>query len=317
MVLEGVRKAMRLGKYKYSFIFLAPALFFILILYFMTIWTIAMSFTDWTFGSKEAHFAGLDRYLELSAEERFWRNVYNNILWLVFFVIPSTLLGFFLAFLMEISAEKLEPYLRPLFLYPTALSFVVTGVLWSWIFDPRRGVFNFVLANYLLEVPVLREVLQVMGITKNSLPLLLDDPDRAIFCIVMAAMWQYTGFAMLLFLAAFRESLLRQLIEAAMIDGAGALQLLKHIILPNMKHAFLIVTCLLAIFSLKVFDVVWVMTRGGPGYATEVLAVYMYVAAFAQDLLAKGCAIATIIFSLTAVIIVPYVYYAIKRWFGL
>ncbi len=286
---------------KYTLFFFFPAFTLILLLYVLTIWTVFMSFTNWKFGVRATSlkFIGLENYLELFKYQRFWESFKNNIIWLVFFVIPTAFLGLILAYLLDIAPVKLESILRPLFLYPTALSFAVTGVLWSWIYDPWDGVLNVVLFRLGFEAII---------------PW-LDDPTLAKFSIISAAVWQYSGFSMIIFLAALRGGLLKSAIEAAKVDGASSAQILLHIILPNIRNAMLVVISLLTIFGLKIFDLVWVMTRGGPGYSTEVLAVYMYVLAFHQDLLAASTAVATIIFALSSLILIPYVHYSIKRWF--
>lgn len=289
-------------KLSYFLFFLAPALSFIALLYALSLWTIFMSFTNWSFGTKLSNLKliGLKNYLDLAHAQRFWVNLKNNIIWLVLFVLPTSGLGLLLAYLLEASPPKVERVLRPIFLYPTALSFAVSGVLWSWVFDPWEGVLNNLLFKLGFNWPI---------------PW-LDDPRIAMFPIITAAIWQYGGFATIVFLAALRSSTLREVIEAAKVDGAGTLRTLIYVVLPNLKHALLIVISLLTIFSLKVFDLVWVMTRGGPGYSTEVLAVYMYVLAFHQDLLAVSTAVATIIIALTSAVLIPYTYYAIRRWFG-
>ncbi|OYT61166.1 MAG: ABC transporter permease [Thermofilum sp. ex4484_15] len=285
---------------KYILFFLLPAFSLISLLYALTVWTFLMSFTNWSFGVRFSNLklVGFANYAELASNPRFWVNLRNNIAWLILFVVPTTVLGLILAYLLESSPLRLERILRPIFLYPAALSFAVSGVLWSWIYDPWEGVFN--------------DILFKMGF-KEVIPW-LDDPKIAIFPIITAAIWQYCGFATIIFLAALRSGVLKDAIEAAKVDGAGSARILIDVILPNLRHALLVVVSLLTIFSLKVFDLVWIMTRGGPGYATEVLAVYMYILAFQQDLLAPSAAVATIIVALTSAVLLPYTYYAIRRW---
>lgn len=285
---------------KYALIFLTPITVVILILYAMVLWSVDVSFTYWYGILPSWKFVGLDNYYYLIQTERFWIDLKNNSLWLVLFILPTTFLGLFLAYAID-RVGRGEGVFRAIFLYPTALSFVVTGNVWAWMYDPDVGVLNTILKSLGLGF------LQSRWIT---------DPNIALYCVIGAAIWQYTGFAMIIYLSAIK-GIPPAMIESAIVDGASSMQILRHVIIPQVRHATLVVTSLLAIFALRVFDLVWVMTGGGPAYSTDVLAIYMYIATFRQHLVAVGAALSVVIFLLSIVIVIPYVKWAVKRWLGL
>ncbi len=287
------------ASYRYAIIFLTPLFFILGILYFMTFWTIYISFTNWVGMRPNYQLAGLKWYSYMLSSDKFWVSLKNNLLWLVVFIVPTAILGLLIAYVLELYIVRGESIYRTIFLYPTALSFVVTGTLWAWIYDPANGVINSILSR--------------LGIDTSHLGWICD-PNIATYCLIAAAIWQYTGFAIVLFQSALRGGYLKSIIEAALVDGAHGWRLLWYVIVPNIRSAFVIVAALLAIFSLKVFDLVYVMTQGGPGISTYVLAFYMYMATFWKEMVSLGAAISVVIFALSMIIIIPYSYYALKRW---
>jgi ABC-type sugar transport system permease subunit len=228
--------------------------------------------------------------------ERFWINLQNNLIWLLVFIVPTAALGLLLAYGLELSGDVASLF-RPLFLYPMALSFVVTGTVWAWMYDPDAGVINNILRN--------------IGLGSFVQPWIAD-PQEATLCLIGAAIWQYTGFAMTLYLAAIRD-IPREIIEAAKVDGASEIQLFFYVIVPNVGHATMISIAMLTLFTLKVFDLVWVMTFGGPGNSTEVLPFFMFVATFRQQLVGLGAAISVIILLLAIAVVIPYSWWSMRR----
>jgi ABC-type sugar transport system permease subunit len=277
-------------------LFLTPLIVIVLLMYGMMVWTVAVSMDDWVGMAPVWRFNGLQNYTTLLGMERFWINLQNNLIWLVVFIVPTAALGLLLAYGLDLSGRA-EALFRPLFLYPMALSFVVTGTVWAWMYDPDAGVIN--------------NILRSIGLGSLSQPWIAD-PNEAIFCLIGAAIWQYTGFAMTLYLAAIRD-ISRELIEAARVDGASNFQLFLYVIVPNVGHATMITIAMLTLFTLKVFDLVWVMTFGGPGNSTEVLAFFMFVATFRQQLIGLGAAISVIILILAILVVVPYSWWSMKR----
>jgi ABC-type sugar transport system permease subunit len=280
-------------------LFLSPLLIIVGVMYAMMAWTVAVSMDDWVGMAPVWKFNGLVNYATLlqgALRERFLTNLGNNLIWLVAFIVPTAMLGLLLAYGLDLSGRA-ESIFRPLFLYPLALSFVVTGTLWAWMYDPASGVINY--------------ILRTVGLGRLAQPWIAD-PRLATFCLIGAAIWQYTGFAMVIYLAAIRD-IPRETIEAAKVDGASDGQVFRYVIVPNVNHATMIVVGMLSMFALKVFDLVWVMTFGGPGNATEVLSFFMFVATFRQQFVGIGAAISVIILVLACIVVVPYAWWSMKR----
>jgi glucose/mannose transport system permease protein len=281
----------------YGFIFLTPVIIGVGILYWMIIWNLGAAFTEWDGLKPTWQFIGLEHFINLFSLRRFWVNVGNNFLWLLLFIVPTTLVGFILAYLFS-NIGKAERFLRQVFLFPMALSFIITGVLWSWMYDPGSGLINTILRGF--------------GV--NTLHLgWLADPKLAIYCMIFTGFWQYVGFAMVIYLGAIR-GLSDAMIEAAKIDGASRFRILFQIIFPNVGHGTLICTTMLGITTVKVFDLVWIMTGGGPGIKTEVLPYLMYRLSFSQRNLGMGAATSIVILILAGTLVIPYSLWALKRW---
>ena len=278
------------------FLFLTPLLVIVLLLYGMIVWTVGVSMDNWVGMAPVWHFNGIQNYVTLFKMDRFWVNLQNNVIWLLVFIVPTAAMGLVLAYALELSG-KAESLFRPLFLYPLALSFVVTGTVWAWMYDPDAGVIN--------------NSLRAVGLGNLSQPWIAD-PHQATFCLIGAAIWQYTGFAMTLYLAAIRD-IPRETTEAARVDGASDVQIFRYVIVPNVSHATMIVIGMLTLFTLKVFDLVWVMTFGGPGNSTEVFPFFMFIATFRQQFVGLGAAISIIILILASAVVVPYAYLSLKR----
>ena len=283
----------------HALLFLAPLLLIVLLMYGMMAWTVAVSMDDWVGMAPVWKFHGLGNFRTLlggALRERLFTSLRNNLIWLVVFIAPTASLGLFLAYGLDL-VGRAERVLRPLFLYPIALSFVVTGTLWAWMYDPDAGVIN--------------NLLRMIGLGRWAQPWIAD-PGLATFCLIGAAVWQYTGFAMTLYLAAIRD-MPREIFEAARVDGASDVQTFRHVVIPNVGHATMIVVAMLILVTLKVFDLVWVMTFGGPGISTEVLPFFMFVATFRQQFIGIGAAISVLILILAVVVVVPYAWWSMRR----
>ncbi len=292
----------RRGKFSFvdNLVFLGPLLFFVIILYGTLIWTIYVSFSNWKTIRPDYTFAGLKWYNFLFHTPRFWIDMQNNLKWLILGVIPTVIIAIIIAYVLELSPFRgVESYTRTLILYPVAMSFIVTGTIWSWMYNPERGVINSILAN--------------LGI--NSPLKFTNNPDTATYWLIMIFIWQYLGFAVIIIQSSFRTSELQEMVESATVDGASKIRILFSIIIPNIRSGILVLVSLLLISTLKVFDIVYVVTFGGPGQSTDVLALNMWITVFQQNLVAAGAAIGVIIFLMAFIIVIPYTIYALKRWF--
>lgn len=281
-------------------VFLAPLLVFLVILYGTLFWTFYVSFTDWSTTAANYQLTGFKWYQLLLEDNRFWVDVRNNLKWLIIGVVPTVVLAVLLAYLLEIAPFRgVESYVRTLILYPVAMSFVVTGTIWSWMYEPSKGVFNTILNGLGIQSPFK----------------FTTDPQTATYWLILIFIWQYLGFSVIIVQSSFRTTELQEMIEAATVDGASRLRILLSVIIPNIRSGVLVLVSLLLISTLKVFDIVYVVTFGGPGIQTDVLSLYMLIATFQQHLVSMGAALGVVIFIMAFIIIVPYTIYALKRWF--
>jgi glucose/mannose transport system permease protein len=282
-------------------VFLGPLLFFLLLLYGTLLWTIYVSFTNWATIAPNYELTGLKWYRFLVAQPRFEVDIVNNLKWLLLGVIPTVTLAIFLAYFLELTPfPKVEAYVRTLILYPVAMSFIVTGTIWSWLYEPGRGVINTVLRG--------------VGLDANFR--YVTDPATATYWLIVIFIWQYLGFAVIILQSSFRTTELQELVEVARVDGAGRMRILFSIILPNIRAGILILVSLLLISTLKVFDIVFVVTYGGPGIATDVLALNMWITTFQQHLVSAGAGLGVIIFLMSFILVIPYTLYAFRKWFA-
>jgi len=281
-------------------VFVVPLVFFLIILYGTLFWTIYVSMSEWKTIAPDYSFAGFKWYEFLFNQKRFWVDIQNNLKWLILGVFPTIILAIFLAYLLELSPyPAVESYTRTLILYPVAMSFIVTGTIWSWMYEPNKGVINTVLR----------------GIGIDSGLRFATNPSTATYWLILIFIWQYLGFSVIITQSSFRTSELQEMIEAATVDGASKLRILFSVIIPNIRSGLLVLVSLLLISALKVFDIVYVVTFGGPGITTDVLALNMWITFFQQHLVAAGAALGVIIFAMAFIIIIPYTIYALRRWF--
>jgi glucose/mannose transport system permease protein len=235
-------------------------------------------------------FVGWLQYERLWAMERWWVALKNLAIFGVLYVGLSMALGVFLAILLDQKVRG-EGFIRTVYLYPMALSFVVTGTAWKWILNPSDG---------------LQKVMQDLGWTSFTFDWLVQS-DLAIYCVVIACVWQSAGFAMALFLAGLR-GVDDSIIKAAQIDGASLPRIYWRIVLPTLKPVFFSTLMVLSHLAIKSFDLVMALTSGGPGYATDVPATFMYAMSFSRGQIGLGAASATIMLVTVAAIVVPYLY---------
>jgi glucose/mannose transport system permease protein len=263
--------------------------------YFFIGYTAFVSTTKWYGIEPDYRSVGLQQYIDLFALPRFQADVTNTIQFTILFLAACILLGFGAAVLLD---QKVRGsfFFQNVFLFPLAISFVVTGTVWRWIFNPNFGI------NLLLD--------QVhLGFLKSPW---LADTHTALNGLVIAAAWQMSGFCMAMFLAGLR-GIPDELREAARVDGASETRIFWRIVLPLMRPITLSAVIVLGHISLKIFDLVYVMTFGGPGYATDMPSLYMFVATFRQNLYARGAAIAMVLLVLVALLIVPYLIWSMRQ----
>ena len=269
---------------------LAPSFVAILIFVYGFIgWTAWVSFTK----SKllpRYDIVGLIQYDRLFVSPR-WDVAFSNLFIFGFlFIVISMLLGLLLAILLD-QKIRTEGIIRTIYLYPMALSLIVTGTAWKWILNPGLG---------------LEAMIRSWGWESFSFNWLVD-PNMAIYTVVIAGVWQASGFVMALFLAGLR-SVDDEIIKAAQVDGIPKWRIYLSIILPSMAAIFLSAFIVLAHLSIKSFDLVIALTGGGPGYATDLPATYMYTMAFSRGDIGQAASSALIMMAVVFAIVVPYLY---------
>ncbi|MGA7780276.1 MAG: sugar ABC transporter permease [Paraburkholderia sp.] len=235
-------------------------------------------------------FVGFDRYRELFDNDVWWTSAANLGWFGIPFIAICVGLGLFLAILLDQQIRN-EGALRAVFLYPMALSFIVTGTAWQWILNPNLGM---------------QKVLHDWGWTSFQFDW-LDNPDRAIFCIVIAAVWQSTGFVMALFLAGLR-GVDAEIFKAAQMDGAALPTIYRKIVIPSMRPVFFSVLLILCHITIKTFDLVVALTAGGPGTSSSLPAMFMYTFSFNRGQLGVGAASSMMMLATVVAVLVPLMY---------
>lgn len=235
-------------------------------------------------------FVGFDQYVALFGNERFRVALANMAIFGVLFIAGAMALGLLLAILLD-QKVRAEGALRTVYLYPMAISFIVTGTAWKWMLNPGLG---------------LEHLMHRWGFAGFTFDWLVD-PDKAIYCIAIAGVWQSAGFVMALFLAALR-GIDDSIIKAAQVDGAGLPRIYWRIIIPSLRPVFFSTLMVVSHLAIKSFDLVMALTAGGPGYATDLPATFMYAMAFTRGQIGLGAASATVMLATVAAIVVPYLY---------
>lgn len=239
---------------------------------------IYFAFVDFHGFEANPPFVGLANFIELANDPAVWPALWNNIVWIVVGTAAPLMIGLFLALLLW-NVGRGSTFYRLAFFLPFVLPAAAIGVVWSWIYDPIRGWLNLLLDS--------------IGLGQFSTGW-LGNPDTALAAVLATAVWTSTGFVVVIFLAGLR-SVDIELIDAARIDGANARQRLWNVILPQIMPIFLMVTTITLIGGFAVFDIIFVMTGGGPANATEVLGTYAYSSAFQLNRMSYGTALALVI----------------------
>jgi len=270
---------------------------FAVILWFVygfVLWTFYISLTK----SKmlpRYEFWGIDQYFRLWSNPRWFIAVENLLIFTVLFVGICILIGILLSILLD-QKIRAEGFLRTIYLYPMALSFIVTGTAWKWMLNPTMGI---------------EKLVTDWGFTDFTFDWLVNR-DMSIYTIVIAAVWQSSGFVMALFLAGLR-SIDDEIVKAAKIDGASLYSIYITIILPMMRPVFMSSIVILLHISIKSYDLVIALTAGGPGISSDMPAVFMTQMAFHRSEIGLASASAVMMFLTVLAVVVPYLYSELRR----
>ena len=270
---------------------LAPSFAVILIfVYGFIVFTAFLSFSGSKLLPEFSTRVGFGNYVRLFNHPNWITALKNLAIFSVLYIVICSFIGLALAIFLDQKIRG-EGVLRPIYLYPMALSFIVTGVAWKWFLDPGIG---------------LEHVMQTWGWESFSFRW-IKEGQMAIYTIVIAAVWQSSGFVMAMFLAGLR-GVDNEIIKAAQIDGASTLTIYRRIIIPLMRPVFLSAFVVLAHLAIKSYDLVVAMTDGGPGTATWTPALFMQKFTFGRNEMGMGAASAIIMMMMIFTIIVPYLY---------
>jgi len=258
------------------------------------LYTFYLSSTDWDGISPQAKYIGLENFETLFSSlgktipSAFEFALFNNLKWLLTFITIPVAIGLGLAIILNQDVKGDRFFKMGIFL-PQVLSLPVIALLWSWVYNPRAGLINSFLLSVGVETP----------------PSWLADKQLAIWAIIAAAAWRQIGYIMILYVAGLKN-VDPTMLDAAKVDGAGRWRTFWHVTLPLLAPVTTIVVVISVIDSLRSFDLIWVMTKGGPGNASNVLAVLMYIQAFNNYKMGLGAATAVVLFIISLVVIIIY-----------
>jgi ABC-type sugar transport system permease subunit len=268
-----------------AILFVLPAL--LLYLVFM-VWPFLQSFwfaaTDWNGATATKTFVGLANFAELARDELFRLALRNNLIWVIIGTISPLVIGMFLALLLW-RQPKGFTFFRTVFFLPHILLTVVIGIIWSWIYNPIFGILNTWLDGIGLE-----------DVSRGW----LGDPSTALYAVLVAAIWAEVGFVFVILLAGL-QNVSRDLLEAATIDGAGGWRRFWDVTVPQLGNVLNVITALLLIGGFNVFDIIFVMTQGGPANATQTMATMTYDQAFTLNRVGYGSAISLVMTAISLI----------------
>ena len=266
----------------------------ILFVYGFIAWTAWISFTRSRLMPKY-DIEGFIQYQRLFDSPRWEVAIDNLFIFGFLFILISMILGLVIAIFLD-QKIRIEGALRTIYLYPMALSLIVTGTAWKWILNPGLG---------------LESVIKGWGFKDFTFDWVIN-PDFAIYTVVIAGVWQASGFVMALFLAGLR-SVDQEIVKAAQVDGVPTFRIYTAIIIPSMAPIFLSAFIVLAHLAIKSFDLVIALTGGGPGYATDLPATYMYSMAFSRGDIGQAASSAIIMMIVVFAVVVPYLYSELRN----
>ncbi len=268
-----------------AILFMLPALAVYLV--FM-VWPFLQSFwfaaTDWNGATATKTFVGLANFAELARDDLFRLALRNNVIWVVVGTVSPLIIGMILAMLLW-SRPKGFTLFRTIFFLPHILLTVVIGIIWSWIYNPIFGILNTWLDAIGLE-----------NVSRGW----LGDPNTALYAVLIAAIWAEVGFVFVILLAGL-QNVSRDLLEAATLDGANAWRRFTDVTLPQLANVLNVVVALLLIGGFNVFDIIFVMTQGGPANATQTMATMTYDQAFTLNRVGYGSAISLVMTAISLV----------------
>ncbi|HAV00170.1 MAG TPA: sugar ABC transporter permease [Lachnospiraceae bacterium] len=272
----------------FGYLFIPVALF-IFTVFVPLVAALFYSFFDWKVGPNKI-FNGLENYVKLMNDEVFWASFRHNIFLVVFCIVGQVGIAFILVMVISSKLVKTKGIHRTFGFFPSTISAVCIGFIWLMIYDQRKGLLNWFLVQ-IGKIPNMK-----------SGPVWLNDPKLIMLLVSIPLVWQYIGYYMVIILSAV-ASIDTEILESAEIDGANAIQRSRYIVLPLVKSTLLVCITLCIAGNMKAFDNIFVMTKGGPGYSSMVMAMYGYKTSFETGYLGYGSCISVAIFILSLAVI--------------
>ncbi|MDG6101535.1 sugar ABC transporter permease [Dactylosporangium aurantiacum] len=261
-------------------------------------WNVRVSFTNWRGLSPSYHFVGLDNYARLLRDERWHADVRNLVVFTAVFVGGALLLGFLMAMLLD-KGVRGEGFLRGVFLFPMAISFIATAIVWRWLLDNGSGD----------DTAGLNKLFAVLGLDFLRSDWHKSDSVWAIAAVALPAGWALSGYVMALFLAGMR-GVPEALRESARLDGASESQVFWHVVRPALRPVTFSAMLIMIHISLKTFDLLYALDQGNLRIDTPSL--YMWFTTFDGGFYDRGATIATVLLLGVALVVGPYVWYALR-----
>lgn len=292
-VLAGLRARAGGGDLLTPALLLAPPLaLFMLMIVLPILQSIWISLYEWD-GAGPASWVGLANYRELLSDAQFYVSLKNNALWLVFFLL-APVIGLALALFLNQKLFEMR-LVKSLFFMPLVLAPVIVGVVFTWFYDPTFGIIAI--------------LFRAIGLTP---PAILSNETFVTFGIIAAALWAQVAFCLVLFLAGLSQ-LDSEMIAAARLDGAERWSLFRYIVLPQLRPVAFTASILTVIMSLRNFDMIAVMTQGGPYGSSTVLAYQMFDATIFSFRAGYGAAIATVLFAIMSIYIAVFLWHSLRQ----
>jgi raffinose/stachyose/melibiose transport system permease protein len=276
--------------FAYFFGLVVPVVVYAIFVGYPLLYSVYLAFVKWDLFAPHKEWVGLTNFRDLWGDSQFWNAFRGTVKWTIGTLLVVDVLAPALAIFLNSGRVYLPGLFRMIFFIPVTMSLVAVGLMFSFIVSPAFGVFNVLFAK--------------IGIGDPNVDL-LGNPHSALYTLIAIFGWSYIGVAIILFHAAVRQ-IPAELYEAVRLDGASGLQSLRYVTLPMLRPIFMVVTMLSVLEALRAFDLISVMTRGGPGNASQVLGFLMYRSAFNEQRVGYGAAISTVMLALSMLFAIVY-----------
>jgi ABC-type sugar transport system permease subunit len=276
--------------FAYFFGLVVPVVVYAIFVGYPLLYSVYLAFVKWDLFAPHKEWVGLSNFRDLWGDSQFWNAFRGTVKWTIGTLLVVDVLAPALAIFLNSGRVYLPGLFRMIFFIPVTMSLVAVGLMFSFIVSPAFGVFNVLFAK--------------IGFGDPNLDL-LGNPHSALYTLIAIFGWSYVGVAIILFHAAVRQ-IPAELYEAVRLDGASGLQSLRYVTLPMLRPIFMVVTMLSVLEALRAFDLISVMTRGGPGNASQVLGFLMYRSAFNEQRVGYGAAISTVMLALSMLFAIVY-----------